>query len=121
MAAGCIPATAAVASADIKPSAANVGTPITGQPLSPRRILDTRSNTGRAKIPADGAITEIVADHGRVPPLTGLAGLPGTGPSAVNINFTARRDVANTTIAQLGSRRSRHDLQRLDLARRPDR
>ena len=104
--------------------------PVTGayEAVPTARILDTRTRT---KIPANTAITLAVAGHGGVPAHTGLLGLPGTGPSAVNINFTATNagapgyltvyptgtirptssnlnftaghDVANTTIAKLGS------------------
>ena len=104
--------------------------PVTGAYVAvpTTRILDTRT---KAKIPANSAITLTVAGNGGVPPMAGLLGLPGTGPSAVNINFTATNagapgyltvyptgsarplssnlnfiaghDVANTTMAKLGT------------------
>lgn len=101
------------------------------QAVTPSRILDTRTRLGGTTIPARGSLILVVAGHGGVPPQTGFVGQPGTGPSAANINFTATnagapgfltvyptgsgrpptsnlnfvagQNVANTSIAKLGS------------------
>ncbi|MET3807075.1 hypothetical protein ABIB25_004097 [Nakamurella sp. UYEF19] len=113
--------------------AASVPSPVTGayQALSPARILNTKIGLGGQTIPANSSITLAVAGRGGVAPVSGLLGQPGTGPSAVainftatnsvadgyltvyptgsakpvtsNLNFTAGHDVANTTIAKLGT------------------
>lgn len=110
--------------------------PVTGsyEPLlTPLRLLDTRAGVGSLQIPipALGLITVLIPKLAGIVLKSGLPGLPGSTPSAVNINFTATNavaagfltvyptgttrplasnlnfapghDVANTTIASLGA------------------
>jgi len=99
--------------------------------VTPARILDTRISFGGPRIAAKGTLVLTVAGRGGIPVTTGLVGLLGSAPEAVNINLTATnagdlgyltvyptgqarpavsnlnlspgRNIANTAIAQLGT------------------
>ena len=96
--------------------------PGTFQPLTPARVLDTRTNLGGTKPGAGGHLALTVTGHGGIPP-TGVAAVvlnitvtaPATGgylsaypdgttrPTTSNINYAAAQTIAGLVVVPISS------------------